>query len=473
MDWSHNKRIISVASFSLLFAYLLSFVFEGRVLYEILNARGISSHEFIFVAILSHFIGLVSCGFVIHPFLGAKKTMLAGMAGCFFGTLAFFSNLPMPALECALALCAYSSGCAVAAWGYYLKTCTPRNEKLKTCADVLIYSNIIMTFISFVTILTFPLAGLFLSLLTLLFAAAFTYLLPDEEPAPEKEIRTSGEDEPDRSLRTPMVFLIVFVVLLTINSGLMYQVLNPAFEHLSSIACWYWALPYIVVLWIMRNLPRSINRSYFLYVGMAMVMMSFIAFMLLKRGPVDYLIVDTLMLGACGIFDLFWWSIIGEMLDFSEKPVRTAGICISANVLGVFLGGLLGNLITSVRLPDSHTTVIALSVVCVTLAIMPTLNRRLLHLLKTHSYLLVYSELPATSKAKIVSVAKAVNPLTDRECEVLDLILSAKSNKAIAEKLFISESTVKTHVKNIFAKYDVASRAELISSLLKNQPGTN
>ena len=469
MDLSYHKRLISVASFSLLFAYLLSFVFEGRVLYEILNSRGISSHKLIFVSILSHFIGLISCGFVVHPFLGAKNAMLAGMAGCFLGTLFFFSELPISVLEWALAVCAYSSGCAVAAWGYYLKTCTSRNEKMKTCADVLIYSNIVMTLISSATALTSPSTGLILSLLTLLFSAAFTCFLPKEKPAPEKENRLPSEDDSVKSLHEPMIFLILFVVLLTINSGLMYQVMNPAFEHLSSIACWYWAVPYIVALVIMRNLPQSINRSYFLYVGMAMMMMSFIAFMLLKRGTVDYLVVDTLMLGACGIFDLFWWSIIGEMLDFSEKPVRTAGICISANVFGVFLGGMLGNLIASIKLPDSHTTVIALSVVCVTLAIMPTLNRRLLRLLKTHSYLLAYSELPTTSKARIATVAKAVNPLTDRESEVLDLILSAKSNKAIAEKLFISESTVKTHVKNIFAKYDVASRAELISTLLKKQ----
>ncbi|NMA91843.1 MAG: response regulator transcription factor, partial [Firmicutes bacterium] len=42
-------------------------------------------------------------------------------------------------------------------------------------------------------------------------------------------------------------------------------------------------------------------------------------------------------------------------------------------------------------------------------------------------------------------------------------------NREVGETLFISENTVKTHVRNILSKYDVASRSELISLLLKNR----
>jgi len=54
----------------------------------------------------------------------------------------------------------------------------------------------------------------------------------------------------------------------------------------------------------------------------------------------------------------------------------------------------------------------------------------------------------------------------------LDLLLAAKTNKEIAQELSISEYTVKSHVKNIYSKYDVTSRAELITSVLKNQTDT-
>lgn len=52
--------------------------------------------------------------------------------------------------------------------------------------------------------------------------------------------------------------------------------------------------------------------------------------------------------------------------------------------------------------------------------------------------------------------------LTPREKEFIDLIYSGKSNKEIAEILFLSESTVKTHIYNIFRKMNVKSRVGLI-----------
>jgi DNA-binding NarL/FixJ family response regulator len=55
-------------------------------------------------------------------------------------------------------------------------------------------------------------------------------------------------------------------------------------------------------------------------------------------------------------------------------------------------------------------------------------------------------------------------PLTDREGEVLQLLANGKSNKEIGATLFISEFTVKGHLRNIFTKLNVLSRTEAISA---------
>jgi DNA-binding NarL/FixJ family response regulator len=52
--------------------------------------------------------------------------------------------------------------------------------------------------------------------------------------------------------------------------------------------------------------------------------------------------------------------------------------------------------------------------------------------------------------------------LTARETEVLRLIARGLSNPEIAERLFISEATVKTHINNTFAKIGARHRAEAV-----------
>jgi DNA-binding CsgD family transcriptional regulator/pimeloyl-ACP methyl ester carboxylesterase len=56
-----------------------------------------------------------------------------------------------------------------------------------------------------------------------------------------------------------------------------------------------------------------------------------------------------------------------------------------------------------------------------------------------------------------------VEPLSERELEVLELMAAGLSNQEIAEKLFITVGTVKTHVNTIFGKLDVHSRTRAVA----------
>ena len=58
-----------------------------------------------------------------------------------------------------------------------------------------------------------------------------------------------------------------------------------------------------------------------------------------------------------------------------------------------------------------------------------------------------------------------LNGLTERQREVYDLIISRKSNKEIMAELFIEQSTLKTHINQIYRKLDIKSRGELKSKL--------
>ena len=464
----HNKLIsrrLSTAAFSFSFAYLLSFLFEGQVMYSLLEMHGVSASAYILAAMIAHFMGLLTCGPFVRSQAEAKSMMLGGMGLCFAATIPFFFA-PSSLWLGGLVISGYFSGCAVAAWGFFLSAYTPKNERIKSCADVLIYSNLLMIAINVVAMNCSPFIGLSCALFSLGIGIAFIWMLPAGQ---ENEQNRALKNKTHGGVKNPLILLCLFVFIITINSGLMYQVINPAFEHLTGLVSWYWAVPYIVALAVMRNLPVNAKRSSILYVGMAMMIGAFISFMLLGRNTSDYLIVDTLMLGACGIFDLFWWSILGDMLDYSDNPAQTFGLGLSANVCGVLCGDILGMSVTSIGLPNAEIAVIALTVVCITLVMLPPLNHQLVLLLKSHTYLVAYDNMSQSQQTDIVRHIKTLEPLTVREQEVLQLILSGKSNREIAGALCISESTVKTHARNIFSKYDVGSRAELISTLLKNQ----
>jgi len=58
--------------------------------------------------------------------------------------------------------------------------------------------------------------------------------------------------------------------------------------------------------------------------------------------------------------------------------------------------------------------------------------------------------------------------LTDRELDVLELVVSGASNKAIASELALSLATIKTHLQHIYHKADVISRTELLSLVISD-----
>lgn len=61
------------------------------------------------------------------------------------------------------------------------------------------------------------------------------------------------------------------------------------------------------------------------------------------------------------------------------------------------------------------------------------------------------------------------SPLTKRETEVLELLSKGKSYSTIADELFVDKETIRTHIKNIYLKLEVHSKAEAIEKALKDK----
>jgi DNA-binding CsgD family transcriptional regulator len=216
----------------------------------------------------------------------------------------------------------------------------------------------------------------------------------------------------------------------------------------------------------MRNLSGKFNLSYILYVAIACLGFSFIAFLGLGREWTHYLVVNTLMMGAFGVYDLFWWSILGNMLEYDKNPAKILGIGLAANVLGVFSGGLFESVFAAFGSAQNYILLV-FGIVCVTLVMLPPLNNRLSKLIKNHAYLTALAEMPEKKQMQLIHGFDLTEPLTTRENEVMRLLIQGKTYKAIADELYLSVNTVGTHARNIYAKAGIANRTELMNLLLK------
>ncbi|ALX50342.1 response regulator [Lentibacillus amyloliquefaciens] len=94
-----------------------------------------------------------------------------------------------------------------------------------------------------------------------------------------------------------------------------------------------------------------------------------------------------------------------------------------------------------------------------------------LHPRITHNLVQEYRRLARENAATVAENAveyhKPLHLLTRRECEVLQLLADGKSNRGVAERLYISEKTVKNHVSNILQKMNVNDRTQAVVSAIR------
>jgi LuxR family transcriptional regulator, regulator of acetate metabolism len=81
---------------------------------------------------------------------------------------------------------------------------------------------------------------------------------------------------------------------------------------------------------------------------------------------------------------------------------------------------------------------------------------------------LLESDQPITTVAPWQSRSEVVSDLTRREYEVLQLMTKGASNREIATTIFLSEETVKSHVKRILHKFGVANRGQAVATYLES-----
>ncbi len=169
-------------------------------------------------------------------------------------------------------------------------------------------------------------------------------------------------------------------------------------------------------------------------------------------------IVGTVFNGlAFGLLEPAPWLLLAAMAR-PRSAGRWFGWGLNLNVVPIFIGA-------AVAMPLSHVGPTQLGLMATVFTLLAVLI-----LYGARDPLATLHQGPAGEREEVSAVESLERRfgavLTERELEVGRLAVGGVSNREIAEKLYLSENTVKTHLKSVFRKTGCANRNELFRSLV-------
>lgn len=189
--------------------------------------------------------------------------------------------------------------------------------------------------------------------------------------------------------------------------------------------------------------------------------------------------LNIIMSASYGVFDVIIWSlVVACAYDFAVSGFVIGGIVRALSILLRLIGIGIGYLIMLVP-GDSSMLMVGLSIgalyALVMLGLFYLMRHRRRPALELDAAEVVVPDVPVQPEAdNPVAEPKEVDNtpvfqaiaeeygLTRREAEVLPYLARGRSAKVVAEALFVSESTIRTHTRRILEKTDLHSKQQLI-----------
>ena len=443
---------------ALFFGWLLSFPLYGPVLQSIAG-QNTTYLSMIFTG--STAAAFIAGGFLLKRSSPWKKVALWGLAVCIAVNIVFLFIRP-GLWPLGMALIGAASALFILGWSFPFIADPSREGYTKQMALIIILANLIFQLQKFFAARFSPALLLFILLFPLF--VALWFLLRYPTAAPPVQVQKLARD---RNLSFSVILIpALYIFSLYLNSGFMYKVMIPSLKPFGPFSDSYRYLPYILVLALVWFYGKKLQLNFLAYMGVSLLGLAFVSFALLNHGPSRFFMTETIIQGAFALLDLFCWVLLAEISVLYGNPSRVFGYGLGAMLAGIFSGDLIGGRL--LLLDDSYRLVTALfaaAAIFLAILIMPWLNERVLNQLKpVHS-----GPAEADPLAAITLKIPPGRELTSREIEIMKLLLEGISNKEIAGRLYISENTLKTHLKHIYQKSGVTRKRELLSMALQKE----
>jgi DNA-binding CsgD family transcriptional regulator len=446
--WDVKNRRLSIIIVSLLGAWIVCFPYEGQLLSSLAKIYGIESEVLQDISLVMQVVGLILGGLLLKTIKAARKLIIYAIPVCILCMVTFFFPSYTVWLI-TLTICSALAGICISSFGYFFKNFIKPGNGFRTVAEIIICINILKALINNISLYISIQTGFAFTILMLGAALYLTLKIPVTQ---DRKIDAGGFDK--KAGFNALVLLFLFIAVFSIDFVIMTELINPKYSSSGWLASWYWLLPYLAAAFIMRSFKNNEDRSNVLYAAVGMIGIGFILFLTLNYTVSSYLIINTVMRAAWAVSDIFWWSILVEMSGMIKRP----SVIVSVGTSGVMIGMLSGKILAFNAPMNSRAnlSIVSMAVICVTLIILPILHKLLSKMIKK-------SKIVNIAEMNMIEFTDGINTLTGREKQIAALLLKGRTYKLIATELFLSENTVKTHIKSIYSKLGIKRKSELFN----------
>jgi DNA-binding CsgD family transcriptional regulator len=441
----HWPLVLSVGFF---FGWLLSFPMQGPLFSAIVQGRQVNP-VFLTTMFLSGLILGFACAGIAGYFFRQKLQWFSlGAIPC--AIISFFLNgIPAEYWLLLFALLGLFSGTAIISWMNAFAASVPLSQRGRTFVLAAVISNLILYLVT--VLISHQLAFDRLLIITGLLPFAMLIFLVygyrktplDMQSSPVEKNRAHGAGHPNFWQLFPFIFAIYAV------GGLMYAVVGSLASPPYGLLSYYGLLPYIILLFLAGLLADKVGRWINGIIGAIIVGIGFMSVGLFT-GPLQFVVIQTLLIGGYAFLDVFTWVIAADASNGRKIPLAY-GAVLGINILAILVGVLLGERIDQLA-EGSEILTVSLAGIFSFLSLVFIIRLR-----ETQQPVP-----PAVTNMTPNSLEAIVQKfgLTPREADVVEILITGASTQEIRDKLVIAPDTLKRHLRNIYRKTGVRNRLE-------------
>jgi DNA-binding CsgD family transcriptional regulator len=435
----YNKNyIFIILSYGFFLGWMLSFPYNGPI-YEYISYWYNFSGEYYPLAYIGvPIVFLVFFGVIKSRETYPKRLTIYSLVVCFAGNLLLFFGVTYWYII--FTFMGIASVLFVIGWSYFFTISASYKDKIKVMGFTIVLGNLVLYLINIMVKLgfeTYAMNSLLVVLSLSLLASNFLTF----EKSYDYAFDTS------KNIKKLIILIAAILFLINVNDGLSSKLIEPLFMEIEEHIIFYKRIPYIMAIIILVVFSDKLSHLSSFYIAIFLLGMSNVALMVLGINELGFYVNETMLQWGLGIGDLFIWTVIGHVGHLYGRPYKITSFALISLLTSVFLGRILGIIFSSSPDGGLYTIAVSFTTVFVTILIIPnlfdTIDREVVKIKEENKF------------------EKKVNTLTEREIEIYNLLIKGKKNHEIAEELYITDNTLKTHLRNIYKKLNVAGKKEL------------